>query len=495
MSRIIRYKEVFFIFIRFNDKRILYIKYIFIVVLLTISLRLFFLQLYPTENVSTQYQNTQSEVISDNNYSLLDTNGKNIKEYSKEFVLVIDKKPFSLNSYEQSLESLLTLNYIMKEENSQFDFYNIMSSEGKTYFKISEKSYNKINLLTDLKGVYTYVKDKTEKGDAWDIENYLSKISSEEKYSKDSLQNKLLKYINDNNIPRKDFYLNEKSQYVSSGVNNTSSNKNIKLTIDNEIQDKIRNVLLKESYSNLHDLGVILMESNTGKIRALVQKDESKANINIGATGIGYEPGSVFKLITLASALEEGKVTMNDKFYCSGKICRNTAHGWITLSDALNKSCNDTFAEVGNKVGYKELMDYCSNLGMFNKVLDLEDETKGLMPREEAGLNNISIGQCITLSPIQILGAVNAIVNDGIYVKPYIVDSILDKNDKVIESFTANGKNVFSKSTSLIVQNAMINVVKYGTGINARIDGYEIGGKTGSATSGTGKSTHGWFIG
>ena len=139
MSRINRYKEVFFIFIRFNNKRILYVKYLFIVILLAISIRLLLLQLYPTENVSTQYQNTQSEVISDNNYILLDTNGKNIKEYSKEFILVIDKKPFSLNSYEQSLESLLTLNYIMKEENSQFDFYNIMASEGKTYFDFSFK--------------------------------------------------------------------------------------------------------------------------------------------------------------------------------------------------------------------------------------------------------------------------------------------------------------------------------------------------------------------
>lgn len=495
MSRINRYKEVFFIFIRFNNKRILYVKYLFIVILLAISIRLLLLQLYPTENVSTQYQNTQSEVISDNNYILLDTNGKNIKEYSKEFILVIDKKPFSLNSYEQSLESLLTLNYIMKEENSQFDFYNIMASEGKTYFKISEDSYNKINLLTDLKGVYTYVKDKTEKGDAWNIENYLSKISSGEKYSQDSLQNKLLQYINENNIPRKDFYLNEKSKYVSSGVNNTSNNKNIKLTIDKEIEDKIRNVLLKENYSNLNDLGVVLMEANTGKIRALVQKDESKANINICATGIGYEPGSVFKLITLASALEEGKVTMNDMYYCSGTICKNTIHGWITLSNALNKSCNDTFAEIGSKVGYEKLMEYCNELGMFNKVLDLEDESSGLKPKKEAGLNNISIGQCITLSPLQILGGVNTIVNDGIYVKPYIIESIVDENDEVIESFNTEEKNIFSKSTSLIIKNSMVNVVNYGTGVNAKIEGYEIGGKTGSATSGTGKSTHAWFIG
>ena len=69
------------------------------------------------------------------------------------------------------------------------------------------------------------------------------------------------------------------------------------------------------------------------------------------------------------------------------------------------------------------------------------------------------------------------------------------KNDEVIESFNTEEKNIFSKSTSLIIKNSMINVVNYGTGVNAKIEGYEIGGKTGSATSGTGKSTHAWFIG
>ena len=260
------------------------------------------------------------------------------------------------------------------------------------------------------------------------------------------------------------------------------------------MEERVREVLNRDKFSKLNNLGVIIMESNTGKIRSMVQKYESEANINLGIEGVGYEPGSIFKLITLATALEEGKVTMHDSFYCGGDIC-SYAHGWLTLENALYKSCNDIFAIVGNKVGYSTLISYCKEMGLFQKVLNLQEETKGIMPKQEVGLSNISIGQCLTISPIQIIGAINTIINDGVYVKPYLVDSVIDINDNVIEKFSTEQKTVLSKSTAKIVQNEMIGVVNYGTGINAKIDNMIIGGKTGTATSGTGDSIHGWFIG
>lgn len=464
--------------------------------MITLCCRLFFLTLMPTENVVTQYQNQQNEVISEYNYMVLDTSLKDMIDYKKEFIVVIDKKPFSLNSFSQFYSNLLTLNYILKEEDSDFSFSDIMASEGKNYFKVSEEAYNKINKITNIKGVYTYIRDTKNTSEAWSIGNYLGSISKEEDYSENSLQSLICKYTENNNIPKESFILDETSQYVSLGIENISSNKNLKLTINSEYNDIIKKVLTSEKYSNINNLGVILMESNTGKIRAMVQKDESEANVNLCVDGIGYEPGSVYKLITLGAALEEGKVTMNDVFNCTGKVCSSdNTHGWISVENALNKSCNDTFAEIGSKVGYKKLMEYSKNLGLFEKVLDLDEESRGVKPEIESGLNNISIGQCFTVSPLQMLGAVNAIVNDGVYVKPYIIEGLTDKDDNLVESFETDSSQVFSETTAKIVKNGMVNVVQNGTGVNAKVDGYVIGGKTGSATSGAGNSVHAWFVG
>ena len=462
--------------------------------ILFISIRLFFLCIYPTQDVSQQSTNLQKETVCDYKYLVFDTNLKNMNNYKKEYIVVIDKKPFTLNSYEKSFEEIMVLNYILKEENSDFNYSNMMMTSGKSYYKISKEAYDKINKLKDLKGVYTYIKDTKESRNAWGIENYFGNISINKKYNKDSLQNTLQKYIKNNNTAKEEFSLNEKSVYIKEGIKNINNNKNIKLTIDLSLQDKIKKVLLDDKYKKLNNIGVILLESDTGKIKAMAQKDESLPNINLCAKGMGYEPGSVYKLITLASALEEGKITMNDFFYCSCSIC-NICHGKLTVSDALSKSCNDIFGKIGFKTEYKKLIEYSKKLGLYNKVLLLEEESAGTRPKVESGISNISIGQCFTVTPIQIAGAINCIVNDGIYVKPYIVESVIDNDDKDIYKFSTDNKRVFSLVTSKLVKNAMIQVVNKGTGINAKLDGVEIGGKTGSATSGTQKTTHGWFAG
>ena len=118
----------------------------------------------------------------------------------------------------------------------------------------------------------------------------------------------------------------------------------------------------------------------------------------------------------------------------------------------------------------------------------------GIMPNEDSGMNNISIGQCMNVTPIQMLGAINTVVNDGVYEKPYIIEAILDKDENVVEEFKKDEKKVYSETTAKIVQNAMTQVVKNGTGKKAYMDNVIIGGKTGSATGSNGK-THGWFTG
>ena len=108
---------------------------LFIVFLVVLTFRLFKLQIYPNEKVVLSYQNHQQENISDMKYMILDTNGKDLMNYNKQYILVIDTKPFSLNNYEETLESLMALNFIMKSENPQFNYTDIMKENGKIYYR------------------------------------------------------------------------------------------------------------------------------------------------------------------------------------------------------------------------------------------------------------------------------------------------------------------------------------------------------------------------
>ncbi len=415
--------------------------------------------------------------------------------YEKQYVLVIDTKPFSLNNYEETLQGLMALNYIMKAEEPDFSFNSIMKESGKKYYIISKNTYNKIKSLTNIKGIYTYVKDKTNIKKAWSVDCMFSKILEKENV-KGSIQSTISSYVEKNQFPKQQFYLDEKAVYAYNEIYLNNSNRNLMLTIDKEYQEKVGEVLNDNKYNYLNNVGVIIMESDTGKIRVLKQKDESEPNVNLAIGQIGYEPGSVYKIITLGCALDMGLININDKFYCSGEICK-TVHGQLTIEEAFKKSCNDIFAQIGNRVGYINLMKYSKEMGLYNTVLDYYEENKneasGAQPEETAGMNNIAIGQCMNVTPLQILGAVNTSVNDGIYIKPYIIEGISDINNNKIYEFKTEEKRVYSETSAKIVKKMMRQVVIDGTGKNAYIDHIYTGGKTGTSTGNN--STHGWFVG
>jgi len=461
-----------------------------------LTARLFVLQIYPSEKVQSSYQNHQEENISNMNYMILDTNGKDLMKYDKKYVLVIDTKPFSLNNYEETLEDLMALNFIMKSENPEFNYTDIMKQSGKIYYNISEDTYNKINNLKNVKGIYTYITDEVDTKKAWSVGNMLSNISDEEHVA-GSLEDELYNYLKDNEKPKSEFYLDNRAVYAKQTVSISDNNKNLKLTIDKDIEDKVRAVLDKPEYSYLNNIGISIMESDTGKIRAMVQKDESAANINLGIQQIGYEPGSIYKVITLGAALDMGLININDTFVGTGKIDKEV-YGKLTVEQAFEKSCNDIFAQIGSMVGYEKLMEYSEAQGLYDRVLNLQsgntNEATGVKPSEEAGINNISIGQCMNVTPVQMLGAINTVVNNGVYEKPYIIESILDKDDNVVKEFNTDKKRVYSDTTAKLIKNSMRQVVIKGTGIKAYIGDLDIGGKTGSAT-GNGGQTHGWFAG
>lgn len=492
------WREVLFIFIDklYKRQRILYVTALLFTVLILLTVRIYMLQMHPSEKVQSSYQNHQEENITNLDYMILDTNGRDMMKYDKKYVLVIDIKPFRLNNYEETLEDLMALNFIMKSDDPQFNYSDVMRQNGKIYYDISEDTYNKINKLKNIKGIYTYISDTVDVKKAWSIGNMLSKIS-EGNHKAGTLEGELYDYLKDNETPKGKFYLDDKAVYSKQSVSVSDKNRNLRLTIDKDVQDKVEEVLDSDEYNYLKNIGVIIMESDSGKIKCMAQKDESEANINLGIEQMGYEPGSIYKIITLSSALDCGLININDTYSCRGDICK-IPHGKITIEKAFEISCNDVFAQIGSKLGYDKLMEYSKVQGLYNRVLNFyggnRNEAAGVMPDEEAGINNISIGQCMNVTPLQMLGAINTIVNDGVYEKPYVIEAILDKNENVVKEFNGEERKVYSETTAKLVQNAMKQVVKKGTGKKAYIDNITIGGKTGSATGNNGK-THGWFIG
>lgn len=483
-------------------KRIKLIAYVFLILFIGLSIRLYYLQVHPTQIVQGDLQNHQTEYISKIKYSILDTNGKNMLNYNKKYVMVLDTKPFKLNNYEETLEDLLALNFIMKSEDSKFNYTDIMKEEGKIYYNITEETYEKLKKLDNIKGIYCYKYDDLDMKEGWKIENFIASINAEN-VIEGSFQDTIMSYVEDNSYPSISFNLNDKSIYDNGTININDENKNLKLTLDSQWEDKIRDVLLRDDYSFLTNIGVVLLESETGKIRAMVQKDETAANINLGIGNLGYEPGSIFKLITEAIALDLGIIDTSDVFTCEGEICTKSgesyAHGPLTVEEAIQISCNDVFAKIGAKIGYEKMLEYTTNLGLYSKVLGLSGENKeeaeGVKPTYADGVSNFSIGQCLTVTPLQIAGAINAIVNDGIYIKPYLVEEILDDDDNLLEETSKEEKRIFSTTTSKIVQNSMYDVIWKGTGYEAKVEGINQGGKTGTSTGEGGATNHGWFAG
>ena len=116
----------------------------------------------PTSTVQGELENHQVEYTSDKNYKIFDTNGESLINYKNKYVMVLDTKPFKLNNYEETLQDLLALNFIMKSEDESFNFSDIMQQSGKIYYNITKETYDKINKLNDIKGIYTYVYDELD---------------------------------------------------------------------------------------------------------------------------------------------------------------------------------------------------------------------------------------------------------------------------------------------------------------------------------------------
>ena len=213
-----------------------------------------------------------------------------------------------------------------------------------------------------------------------------------------------------------------------------------------------------------------------------------------------YEPGSVFKIVTAAAAIEENAVPLDMSYSCSGKIqvadrtikChKRTGHGTQNLKQGLMNSCNPLFITVGQKLGVEKFYEYFEAFGFTEKTgIDLPAEN---MPVEGTNyhaledmrlveLSSSSFGQSFQVTPIQMITAISAIANGGKLMTPYVVQKQLDENGNVIsETQPVVRRQVISKQTAATVADMMEAVVTSGTGKNAYVAGYRVAGKTGTS--------------
>lgn len=301
---------------------------------------------------------------------------------------------------------------------------------------------------------------------------------------------------------------------------------NLVLTIDEVIQHfaekAVENTLMEQKAKRVT---AIVMEPKTGDILAMAVKSDYDNNdprkvpesmLDVWGTltpeqqtaemykqwrnpavSDNYEPGSTFKIITTAAGLEEKVVTPEDHFYCSGFVTiagkrlkcwrSNNPHGPETFIQGVQNSCNPVFIEVGQRLGKDKFYKYIKAFG-FGELTNVK------LPGEAAGivrspsqmgpveLANVSFGQGIAVTPIQLITAVSAAVNDGYLMEPRIAKKLVDNDGNTVHEFEPKVvRQVISKETSATLRSILESVVSEGTGKSAYIPGYRVGGKTGTA--------------
>ncbi len=299
------------------------------------------------------------------------------------------------------------------------------------------------------------------------------------------------------------------------------SGKNIVLTIDQTIQYITEKALKEAVDDNFAKSGIaIVMSPRTGAILSIAQYPSLNPNSyekfdrhlwrNRAITD-PFEPGSTMKIFTAAAAIEHGNCSENTIFFCENgeyRIGKHTIHdthpyGWLTLKEVVKLSSNIGAFKVVNKTGPEYLYKTLKNFGFGEKTgINCPGETSGTVASYKnwraIDVGTIAFGQGISASPLQLISAVSAIANDGILMKPYIVQAIMDQKGFTVSRFDpVQVRQAVSSATASKMKDILISVTeKDGTGFNAALEGYTVCGKTGTAqkTDETGRYAKGKYI-
>ena len=496
-------------FTRKIDSRIKIILLVFIAFFLIITFRVVYIELFEYKKLSSLANDLWSRdlPIEGDRGLILDRNGVIIADNITTTSLVLI--PNQIKNKDEVSERLAKILNVSKEEMDKHVKKNTsierVHPEGRRLSydvadQIESLKYDGVYLVRESKRYYPYgsllshvlgyvgIDNQGLSGIELMYDQYLKGESGAIKYFSDAKGNKL-------KLP--EIYLD------------SSSGMNVYLTIDINIQ-----LALERELSNVsstldpdHSLGIVI-DPNTGEILAMAgrptynpnnYKDFSVETLNRNLpVWMTYEPGSTFKIITMSSAINEQVVDLfKDTFYDSGSVrvngtrigCwKSKGHGLQTYLQVLENSCNPGFVKLGQMLGKQKLFSYFDLFGFGQKTgINLNGESKGIIfPLDRVGdleLATSAFGQGISVTPIQQAVAVSSVVNGGNLYEPYIVKSINESTSNaiiVLNKPTFKRKTI-TKETSDIMRYALESVVARGGGHYAYIDGYRVGGKTGTA--------------
>ena len=301
---------------------------------------------------------------------------------------------------------------------------------------------------------------------------------------------------------------------------------NIVTTIDSDAQRLTEDIIADyQKREGAKNVGIIVMNPNNGEIYVMASdkgydlnnprdltpyfkqteidamSDDKKLEELSGiwknyCTSDIYEPGSTFKPFTVAACLEKNVIKKNDKFYCDGfedvmdrriRCVKRDGHGVITLSESLEKSCNDVMMQIVRKLGKKDFARYQELFGIGSRTgIDFPGETTGLAYKEEqlnpVELATSSFGQGVSVTMIQMAAGFSSIINGGIYYKPHLVKELVNDTGVVVEkNEPVIMKKTVTKDTAEFIQKALYKTVEEGTGWRTKTPGYKLAGKTGTA--------------
>ena len=381
-------------------------------------------------------------------------------------------------------ESLIKL----QVESEQVEKLKSKNLEGIYYSENNKRYYPYGNFLSQVLG-YTTIDNVGQNGLELYYNKYLTGIDG---------------YANKQTSIRGEELLNTLDSFVPS-----ISGNNLYLTIDYNIQ-KLTEQMAEEIMLNEkpESCEIIVMNPNTGEILAnsskpsldlnnLPRDDINKLNSqskNLSVVDV-YEPGSTFKVLTTAMALEEGKTTPNDRFYDPGyrivdgqkiKCWRLHGHGSQTMTEGLCNSCNSVFIDLALRLGKDKLYQYFDKFGFGNKLnVDFPGESGGIVMNKETAKKvdyaRMGFGQAIAVTPIQQINAISSVINGGILLQPYYVSKITNSNNvTILQNSKTELRRVVSKKTSETIKIMYEEVIKKANGINSFIPGYRVSGKTGT---------------
>lgn len=491
-----------------QDSRIKKTLLIILIILLIILIRVFWIEVIEYKELNTLANNLWSRnlPVEADRGNIYDRNGKVIASSVTTVGLVlIPNQITNKEMVTKALADILNISYeeMYKHVNKK-TLIERVHPEGRrldpiTAEKISNYNFDGVYLVKESKRYYNYE----------DILAHVIGYVGIDNQGLSGLELKYDKYLTGKNGSIK-YYSDGKGKKLEMAeiYEAPKSGNDLYLTIDLDIQlaleRELNNAVSK--YDADGAIGIV-MDPASGEILAMSSRptfenenyqnyNEEVINRNL-AIWSNFEPGSTFKIITLASSIEEGIVNIfEDKYNDTGSVkvggatlhCwKEKGHGVQTYLQVVENSCNPGFVNLGLKLGKEKLFQYIKKFGFGSKTgIDLNGESKGII----FDINKIgdletattAFGQGVSVTAIQQVSAVSAVINNGIMYIPYVVSSVKDENKIIYQkSPIVRYDNLISKNTSSLVKYALESVVANGSGRNAYIENYRVGGKTGTA--------------